>query len=81
MLKQEEAEKAQPKDFTLLKLQKGAAPKKGKGRAPAKKKGKKKKGGARSEDDEIGSDDSLNEFIAADDDEIEYVKKKPKGRK
>lgn len=37
------------------------------------KKGKKKKGGARThfdEEDELGSEDSLNEFIAADDEEI-----------
>ena len=77
----------------MLKLQ-GGKPKaaaKGKSRAtgaaapkrkPATKKGKGKKGGNKSEDDEIASDDSLNEFIADDEDEIVYAKsKKPKGRK
>jgi hypothetical protein len=71
--------------FEILKIQneqkggrkasKGA--KKSTGKKPVAKKGKK---GKKSDDEELDSDDSLNEFIVEDDVDLGYTKKK-KGKK
>ena len=84
----EEREKSKAENFEMLQLQSSATAKKGKKgvatakKGPAAKKGAKKSSGkkkrGRSDDEDLESDDSLNDFIADDDEDIEYEKKKKK---